>query len=160
MSLFELLPFTHFIFKIKKKDNIMMKMYTNPTCHYCNRIKTQLNEAEIKFEEVIASENQEEWNELIRITGIGMTPTIIMQNEVWLPNRDFRTAEELIERVKHFEENPMTKLSLEEKVDQMHNSVKNITLLINQMNQQIAKIQQATAATPPINHGQQQNIAQ
>ena len=94
----------------------MMKMYTNPTCHYCNRIKTQLNEAEIKFEEVIASENQEEWNELIRITGIGMTPTIIMQNEVWLPNRDFRTAEELIERVKHFEENPMTKLSLEEKV--------------------------------------------
>ena len=56
----------------------MIKMYTNPTCHYCNRIKVQLNEAEIKFEEVIASENQEEWNEVIRITGIGMTPTIIM----------------------------------------------------------------------------------
>ena len=52
----------------------------------------------------------------------------------------------------------MTTLTLEEKVDQMHNSVKNITLLINQMNQQLAKIQQATAATPPINHGQQQNI--
>ena len=138
----------------------MMKIYTNPTCHYCNKIKEQLNEAGLKYEEVVASENQNEWNELIRITGIGMTPTIIMQNEVWLPNRDFRTAEELIERVKHFEANPMSKLTIEEKVDQMHNSVKNISLLINQMNQQIAKIQQATAATPPINHGQQQNIPQ
>jgi len=135
----------------------MMKIYTNPTCHYCNRIKQQLNEAELKYEEVIASENQEEWNELIRITGIGMTPTIIMQNEVWLPNRDFRTAEELIERVKHFEANPMTVLSLEEKVDQLHNSVKNISLLINQMNQSLSKIMQNT--TPqPINTAQ--NIPQ
>ena len=138
----------------------MMKMYTNPTCHYCNRIKVQLNEADIKFEEVVSSENPEEWNELVRITGIGMTPTIIMQNEVWLPNRDFRTAEELIERIKHFEENPMTTLTLEEKVDQMHNSVKNISLLINQMNQTLTKIQQSTAATPPINHGQQQHAQQ
>ena len=138
----------------------MMKMYTNPTCHYCNRIKVQLDEAEIKYEEVVSSENPEEWNELVRITGIGMTPTIIMQNEVWLPNRDFRTAEELIERIKHFEENPMTTLTLEEKVDQMHNSVKNISLLINQMNQTLTKIQQSTAATPPINHGQQQHAQQ
>ena len=135
----------------------MMKIYTNPTCHYCNRIKQQLNEAGLKYEEVIASENQEEWNELIRISGIGMTPTIIMQNEVWLPNRDFRTAEELIERVKHFEANPMTNLSLEEKVDQLHNSVKNISLLINQMNQSLSKIMQNT--TPqPINTAQ--NIPQ
>ena len=126
-----------------------MKIYTNPTCHYCNRIKAQLTEAELEYEEVIASENQEEWNEIIRITGIGMTPTIIMQNEVWLPNRDFRTAEELIERVKHFEANPMRTLTLEEKVDQLHNSVKNISLLINQMNQSLTKIQQNTTVPSP-----------
>jgi glutaredoxin len=136
----------------------MMKIYTNPTCHYCNKIKEQLNEAGLKYEEVVASENQNEWNELIRITGIGMTPTIIMQNEVWLPNRDFRTAEELIERVKHFEESPMTTLTLEEKVDQLHNSVKNISLLINQMNQSLSKIMQNTTI-PPINTAQQ-NIPQ
>ena len=136
----------------------MMKIYTNPTCHYCNRIKVQLNDAGLKYEEVIASENQEEWNEIIRITGIGMTPTIIMQNEVWLPNRDFRTAEELIERVKHFEANPMTTLTMEEKVDQLHNSVKNISLLINQMNQSLTKILQNTTTPPPINTAQ--NIPQ
>ena len=136
-----------------------MKIYTNPTCHYCNKIKEQLNEAGLKYEEVVASENQDEWNELIRITGIGMTPTIIMQNEVWLPNRDFRTAEELIERVKHFEESPMTTLTLEEKVDQLHNSVKNISLLINQMNQSLSKIMQNTNPPPPINSAQQ-NMSQ
>ena len=31
-----------------------------------------------------------------------MTPTIIMQEEIWLPNRDFRTPEELVNRVKAF----------------------------------------------------------
>ena len=130
----------------------MMKMYTNPTCHYCNRIKIQLNEAEIKFEEVIASENQEEWNELIRITGIGMTPTIIMQNEVWLPNRDFRTAEELIARVKHFQEHPMKRLSTEERMDQINNAIKNITLLLNQTNQTLQSLQQQvnTTITPNV----------
>ena len=147
-----------FLYLKLKKDIIMMKIYTNPTCHYCNRIKLQLTEAGLKYEEVIASENQEEWNEIIRITGIGMTPTIIMQNEVWLPNRDFRTAEELIERVKHFEANPMRSLSLEEKVDQLHNSVKNISLLINQMNQSLSKIMQNTNPPAPINTAQ--NIPQ
>ncbi len=52
----------------------------------------------------------------------------------------------------------MRTLTLEEKVDQMHNSVKNISLLINQMNQTLSKIQQNTTAPPPVNTAQQQNI--
>jgi len=130
-----------------------MKLYTNPTCHYCNKIKSQLDEAGIEYTEIITSDNVEEWNNLIRITGLGMTPTIVYQEETWMPNRDFRTAEELVARIKHFEENPMTRLSLEERVDQVNNAVKNITLLLNQMNQQLQGLQQQLAATPPVNTG-------
>ena len=128
-----------------------MKLYTNPTCHYCNKIKSQLDEAGIEYTEIITSDNVEEWNNLIRITGLGMTPTIVYQEETWMPNRDFRTAEELVARIKHFEQYPMTRLSLEDKVEQVNNAVKNITLLLNQMNQQIQGMQQKLSTTPPVN---------
>ena len=105
-----------------------MKIYTNPSCHYCNKIKEALTEAEIVFEEVITSENFEEWNNLLRVTGLAVTPTIVFQEEVWLPNRDFRTPEELVARIKHFLDNPMPVLKLEDRIDQVFNSVKNIAL--------------------------------
>ena len=129
-----------------------IKIYTNPTCHYCNKIKTDLTTAETEYEEIITSENIGEWNEIIRVTGIGMTPTIICQEETWLPNRDFRTSEELVARIKHFEEHKMRHLSLEERVDQVNNAVKNITLLLNQTNQTLQSLQQKvdSVSTPNV----------
>ena len=77
---------------------------------------------------------------------------IIFQDEIWLPNRDFRTPEELISRVKHFTDNPMKSLKLEDRLDQVHNSVKNLTLLLNQMNQTVqtlnSKVPQAVPQAP------------
>ena len=128
----------------------MIKLYTNPTCHYCPRIKEQLVAAEIKFEEIDTTKAGEEWNELVRIIGIGMTPTIILQEETLLPNRDFRTPEDLIGRIKHFNDNPMKRLSIDEKLEQMHNSVKNLTLLLNQIGRQVTDLtNQSTPPTPP-----------
>ena len=129
----------------------MVKIYTNPTCHYCHKIKEQLIAGEIKFEEIDTSspEASEEWNELVRIIGIGMTPTVILQEETLLPNRDFRTAEDLIGRIKHFTDNPMKRLSVDEKLEQMHNSVKNLTLLLNQIARQMTELSQQSTGTPP-----------
>ena len=127
----------------------MMKVYSQPTCHYCKKIKDVLEEANIEYEEIITSENTDEWNELIRITGLGMTPTIIFQDDIWLPNRDFRTPEELVARVKHFKDNPMKPLHLEDRIEQVHNSVKNLTLLLTQMQQTIQRISTQVAGTPP-----------
>ena len=127
----------------------MVKIYTNPTCHYCHKIKEQLIAGEIKFEEVDITQESKEWNELVRITGIGMTPTIILQEETLLPNRDFRTAEDLIGRIKHFTDNPMKRLSVDEKLEQMHNSVKNLTLLLNQIARQVTDLTNQSAGTPP-----------
>jgi glutaredoxin len=131
----------------------MFKLYTNPTCHYCHRIKDQLDKAEMEYEEIVAKDNEEEWNELVRITGIGMTPTIVMQEEIWLPNRDFRTPDELIGKINHFKTSPMRTLKFEERIDQLHNTVKNLTLLLNQMNQTIQQLNSKVPTQPPINSG-------
>jgi|TARA_R110000787_G_scaffold106351_3_gene214017 glutaredoxin len=138
-----------------------MKLYTNPTCHYCHKIKEVLDSTDIVYEEVVASENTEEWNELTRLVGIGMTPTIVFQDEVWLPNRDFRTPDELVQRIKHFREYPMRNLRLEERIDQAYNAIKNLTLLLNQMTQTIQTINsnitpkpQPTPNTAPPQHNQ------
>ena len=117
-----------------------MKLYTNPSCHYCHKIKEVLDATDIVYEEVVASENQEEWNELTRLVGIGMTPTIVFQDEIWLPNRDFRTPDELVQRIKHFREYPMRTLVLEERIDQAYHAIKNLTLLLNQVTQTIQSI--------------------
>jgi len=129
-----------------------MKIYTNPTCHYCKKIKDSLDGANINYEEINASENQVEWNELVRVTGMGITPTILMQEEIWIPNRDFRTPEELIQRVRHFEKNPMTRLNIEERIDQVNNNVKNLTLILNQMQQTLQQLNAKQAGTPPFNN--------
>ncbi len=127
-----------------------MKLYTNPTCHYCKKIKDSLDGANITYEEINASENQVEWNELVRLTGIGITPTILMQEEIWVPNRDFRTPEELIQRVRHFQKNPMRRLGIEEKIDQVNNNVNNLTLILNQMQQTLQQLN-AKQTSPNIN---------
>ena len=137
-----------------------MKIYTNPSCHYCKKVKDALIENEVDFEEVITSENFDEWNDLLRITGLAVTPTIKFQDAIWLPNRDFRTPEELVARVKHFVGHPMPVLKLEERVEQLLNATKNLALLLNNMGQQIQQIQQQTAGTPNIVNNPQGNNPQ
>tara|TARA_R110000824_G_scaffold187242_1_gene368500 strand:+ start:5309 stop:5740 length:432 start_codon:yes stop_codon:yes gene_type:complete len=129
-----------------------MKLYTNPTCHYCKKIKESLDTANITYEEINASENVVEWNELLRVTGIGITPTIMMQEEIWIPNRDFRTPDELIQRIRHFEEHPMVRLNIEERIDQVNNNVKNLTLILNQMQQTLQQINAKQTTPPNFNH--------
>ena len=126
-----------------------MKLYTNTTCHYCKKIKDSLDAAQIIYEEITAAENVVEWNELVRITGIGITPTIVMQEEIWVPNRDFRTPEELIQRIRHFEDNPMRRLNIEERIDQVNNNVKNLSLVLNQMQQTLQQLNAKHNPTPP-----------
>ena len=74
-----------------------------------------------------------------------------MQEEIWVPNRDFRTPDELIQRVRHFEKNPMAHLGIEERIEQVNNNVKNLSLILNQMQQTLQQLNAKQAGTPPFN---------
>ena len=77
-------------------------IYTNETCPYCNTIKETLEKNNIKFTEKLISEYQEEWSNIGSLTNMSQTPTIIINNEYFVPGRDFFNPEHLINIIKEF----------------------------------------------------------
>ena len=71
-------------------------IYTNETCPYCKSIKEELTKANIKFENKLTTENEEEWQKIVKLTGIPTVPTIKYGDDFLLPQRDFGNPEHLI----------------------------------------------------------------
>ena len=78
-------------------------IYTNNTCGYCKQIKEEFTEANLEFENKITSENESEWQEIVNLTGMGTVPTVIYNDEYFVPGRDFQNAKQLADRLKSFE---------------------------------------------------------
>ena len=79
-------------------------IYTSETCPYCNTIKETLEKNDIKFIEKLISEYKEEWGDIGSLTNMSQTPTIIINNEYFVPGRDFFNPEHLINIIKEFKE--------------------------------------------------------
>ena len=78
-------------------------IYTNNTCGYCKQIKEEFTKANLEFENKITSENESEWQEVVNLTGMGTVPTVIYDDEYFVPGRDFQNAQQLADRLKSFE---------------------------------------------------------
>ena len=128
-----------------------LKVYSQKNCKYCENIKKVLEENKFEFETVQIDDNRDEWNELTRIIGMGMTPTIKFGDEVWVPSRDFRGPEELISRIKYFEEYPPKPLTDDEKIEILMNGMKNIAMSLNNLGMQLSTVHQKVnqLVTPP-----------
>ena len=85
-------------------------IYTNNTCGYCKQIKEEFTEANLEFENKITSENESEWQEIVNLTGMGTVPTVIYNDEYFVPGRDFQNAKQLADRLKSFETPKYTQL--------------------------------------------------
>jgi len=127
-----------------------LKVYSQKNCKYCENIKKVLDENKMVFETIEIDDNRDEWNELTRIIGMGMTPTIKFGDEIWVPSRDFRGPEELISRIKYFEEYPPKPVNEEEKVEMLLHGMRNIAMSLNNLGQQISNIhQKVNELSPP-----------
>ena len=84
--------------------NKKIVVYTSETCPYCNTIKETLEKNDIKFTEKLISEYKEEWSDIGSLTNMSQTPTIIINNEYFVPGRDFFNPEHLINIIKEFKE--------------------------------------------------------
>ena len=78
-------------------------IYTNNTCGHCKQIKEEFTKANLEFENKITSENESEWQEIVNLTGMGTVPTVIYNDEYFVPGRDFQNAKQLADRLKSFE---------------------------------------------------------
>ena len=85
-------------------------IYTNNTCGYCKQIKEEFTKANLEFENKITSENESEWQEVVNLTGMGTVPTVIYNDEYFVPGRDFQNAKQLADRLKSFETPKYTQL--------------------------------------------------
>ena len=77
-------------------------IYTNETCVYCKQIKEELEKNNIEFESKLTKEYQEEWNEIVGLTGLPSTPTIQYKDSYFIPARDFATPQQLVQILENF----------------------------------------------------------
>jgi glutaredoxin len=71
-------------------------IYTNETCSYCKSIKEELQEHDIKYKERLTTKYSHEWQEIVNLTGLNRVPTIIINDEYYVPGRDFQNAQHLL----------------------------------------------------------------
>lgn len=59
-----------------------VKVYSTPTCPYCQRAKAYLKEKEVSFEDIDVSANREAADEMVKISGQMGVPVIVVGNEI------------------------------------------------------------------------------
>ena len=75
-------------------------IYTNEACPYCKTIKETLEKEKIKFNERLISEFKEEWEDISDLIGVSQLPTLIFNEEHFVPGRDFFNPEHLVSIIK------------------------------------------------------------
>jgi len=78
-------------------------IYTNNTCGYCKQIKEELEKANLEFENKLTTENESEWQKVVNLTGMPTVPTLVYNDEYFVPGRDFQTAQQIAARLLSFE---------------------------------------------------------
>ena len=79
-----------------------IEIYTSNICPYCKQIKDELNKKNIKFEEKSTSDFNDEYQEIVNLTGLPTVPTIKYNGEYFLPGRDYGNPQQLINLLETF----------------------------------------------------------
>ena len=85
-----------------KKEKIII--YSNENCPYCKQVKEELDNNNIKYTNIITSENPDKWGEISNLTGTATVPTLFFENTYFVAARDFATPQHLIQLINNFKE--------------------------------------------------------
>ena len=114
-------------------------IYTNSTCGYCKQIKEELEKVNLKFENRITSENENEWQDVVNLTGMATVPTLIYDEEYFVPGRDFQNAKQLADRLKSFETSKYTQS--QRTFERVKTLNYNISIAFNRVDQLLKQIE-------------------
>ena len=124
---------------VKKKEMKKIIIYTTNTCPYCIQVKEELTKNNIEFENIITSDNAEEWQSIVNFTGMPNVPTICLNGEYLVPGRDFGNAELLIRLIKDYAPSLYT---LEEiALEKLKTLNYNMSMAFNRTNQLLIQIE-------------------
>ena len=71
-------------------------IYTSETCEYCKQVKERFNEENIEFTEKTNSNFPGEWYKVNYLTGLSVFPTVLVNENYLVPQRDFQNIEQLV----------------------------------------------------------------
>ena len=77
-------------------------LYTKETCPYCINFKKQLDDEGIKYTEKEIEQKgiREEFNKMAALIGQAVFPTILVNDNYLIPNRDFRSMPQGVQMIK------------------------------------------------------------
>jgi glutaredoxin len=114
-------------------------IYTNEACPYCKQIKKELTKNKIEFEDILTSDDTEEWLSIVNFTGMPTVPTICLYGEYLVAGRDFGSAENLINRIQnHTSSHYTTEEIILEKIKTLNY---NMGMAFNKTNQLLVQIE-------------------
>ena len=115
-------------------------VYTNETCPYCKQIKEELTKNNIDFENILTTDDPEEWQSIVNFTGMPTVPTICMNGEYFVPGRDFGNADLLIKLIKNY--TPSLYTTAENALEKIKTLNYNMSMAFNRTNQILTKIEE------------------
>ena len=101
-------------------------LYTKETCPYCINFKKQLDDEGIKYTEKEIEQKgiREEFNKMAALTGQAVFPTILVNDNYLIPNRDFRSMPQGVQMIKAIAQptyvNPPNDIKVVEMLKQMN----------------------------------------
>jgi glutaredoxin len=118
-----------------KKSKIIM--YTTENCGYCAELKKQFDEKKVKYTEKPRAKFEQEWYKVIERTGLGLFPTVVIEDSYFVPGRDFMNPEQLLNIIdyrtgKEYESVPVDIKTLEE-LRTMNFNLNSSMMRLNQM---------------------------
>ena len=114
-------------------------IYTNETCPYCKQIKEELTKNNIEFENILTTDDIEEWQSIVNFTGMPTVPTICLNGEYFVPGRDFGNADLLIKLIQNY--TPSLYTVEEVMLEKIKTLNYNMSMAFNRTNQILTQIE-------------------
>ena len=86
-----------------------LELYTQHECDYCKDTKDFLIENNIEFIDKPINDFKKEWELIKQTVGIALTPTLVYNNNILIPNRDFNSIEDIPSSLKNCDNNKYEK---------------------------------------------------
>jgi|TARA_R100001460_G_scaffold105184_1_gene151540 glutaredoxin len=84
----------------KNKEEIIL--YSNENCKYCKELIEKFNDKKIKYKNVSTEKNTDKWVDVINLTTMPTTPTVLYKDTYFVAGRDFQNPEHLINIINNF----------------------------------------------------------
>ena len=114
-------------------------IYTNETCSYCKQIKEELAKNNIELDNILTTDDLEEWQSIVNFTGMPTVPTICMNGEYFVPGRDFGNADLLIKLINNY--TPSLYTAAEDALERIKTLNYNMSMAFNRTNQILTQIE-------------------